>query len=576
MQPIKLFTILCLVCFSTLAKGQTESLTQKLDIAEALLLSGKFQRADSILKTTDNPHKKNKEDKNKKEEIRAVYLKSFINHIKNEYTSVGKDLTAIADDAENEKLYKLACEIQILLACAKEYYSDWEECEKHLNKALYLIEKYNLENCYAYYYLRRSSYHRVSGNKDSALYYIRKGLPYAEKEKHYFVLADTYLVLGMLTSTLNTEESASYNLLAYKMFIANNDYKAAINTLNNNTNTYLRNGNIKKAKLYNDSALHLAERTKVPGSQYNFVWKQRSRIFEKQNSYDSALYYYKMFAEEEFKILKSEGGVQLRKVSEQYENDKKEATIQYQNKWLVFTISASSIIAIALLLLYLQNRKIKRQNKTINNQVKELSDLLNQKNILFAEIQHRVKNNLLQVQSLLDIQEESIEHNSLEEVIRENKNRIQSMALLQKKLSNTESLNEIDFESYITELANLVESSYRTKYRNIHMHIDCSIGNLSINKGMPLGLIAVELISNSIKHAFKTKKTGNIYISAHYDESTRKHKFTYSDDGIGFDFKNNISKGLGIELIKGFANQIGGFIKIEESDKGFCLSIYFK
>ena len=59
-------------------------------------------------------------------------------------------------------------------------------------------------------------------------------------------------------------------------------------------------------------------------------------------------------------------------------------------------------------------------------------------------------------------------------------------------------------------------------------------------------------------------------------KKNRKHKFTYSDDGIGFDFKNNISKGLGIELIKGFANQIGGFIKIEESDKGFCLSIYFK
>ena len=222
-----------------------------------------------------------------------------------------------------------------------------------------------------------------------------------------------------------------------------------------------------------------------------------------------------------------------------------------------------------------KNRQINKKNKTIDIQLVELSKALEQKKVLLSELQHRVKNNLQHVISILEIQKESVEFNTIDELIRGNQNRIHSMALLHKKLNVTENVNDVDLNLYITELAELVKQSYDNHKKQIYLNIKCEISTILIEKALPLGLIITELVSNSMKHAFKERAIGIIRIELTKDENSGQMKLHYTDNGDGFDFYKPSQKGLGQEIIRGLINQLDGIVETKGTN-GFELTLSFK
>lgn len=232
-----------------------------------------------------------------------------------------------------------------------------------------------------------------------------------------------------------------------------------------------------------------------------------------------------------------------------------------------------AFIAFGSVLLYRKNRQINKQNKTINRQVVDLTKTLEQRQVLLSELQHRVKNNLQHVISILEIQKESVDFNNIDELIRGNQNRIHSMALLHKKLNVAENANVVGLKKYVTELSELVKESYDSHKKKVLLNVNCEIENISIEKALPVGLIITELLSNSMKHAFKKQQIGIINIEITSDEITSK--LHYSDNGSGFDFYKTCEKGLGQEIIKGLIDQLDGSVETNQNN-GFELMIYFK
>ena len=126
---------------------------------------------------------------------------------------------------------------------------------------------------------------------------------------------------------------------------------------------------------------------------------------------------------------------------------------------------------------------------------------------------------------------------------------------------------------YVTELAELVKESYVNE-KKVNLFVSCEVETLSISKALPVGLIIVELVSNSMKHAFTQQPKGIINIEITKDE--KMNKLHYVDNGLGFDFKNVETKGLGVEIMKGLIDQLNGKIETPSHNKGFELIIYFK
>jgi PAS domain S-box-containing protein len=191
---------------------------------------------------------------------------------------------------------------------------------------------------------------------------------------------------------------------------------------------------------------------------------------------------------------------------------------------------------------------------------KHIQASLNEKEILLAEIHHRVKNNLAVVSGLLGMQASYLEDEKARQLFQESRNRIHSMALIHDKLYQHENLAKINFCSYINDLVEHIRESY-TMETEVSFSVVCNEIFLDIKYAVPCGLILNELISNSCKHAFKGKAQGEIRIVC----TKMGDKFTMAvrDDGVGFDISGGEKKqqSLGMTLISALSEQVGGNVK---------------
>ncbi|RDB07422.1 hypothetical protein DVG78_05320 [Runella aurantiaca] len=339
-----------------------------------------------------------------------------------------------------------------------------------------------------------------------------------------------------------------------------------------------------------DSAIFYAEKALDGGRKFkNLVLtasaaKLLAEIYEHKNP-SKAISYLKILNATNDSLYTATRIIQTQNIVntiQQRERDLKEAKKDYdnsirQNALIGFLIS----LGLLTLILIRNNRQkqkgvaiLKDKNREISLQKDEIEKTMEQKQMLLSELQHRVKNNLQYVISILEIQKESVNYSNIDDLIKSNQNRIHSIALLHKKLNLTDSVNDVDLKRYITDLSELVKDSYDNKFKNVNLFITCTIETFPISKALPLGLIIVELVSNSMKHAFKNQQNGIINIEITYDAHSKKNCLYYIDNGEGFDFVNVETKGLGVEIMKGLIDQLNG--KIETSlKKGFELKIYF-
>jgi len=476
-------------------------------------------------------------------------------------------LLELIEETEAAQLPQLSYKAYLLIALAYEKSDQFHLTQKYLELALRKLRKHRLEHLYSTYCIRKSSFHRFKGEMDSMKLYASTAKEYAERYDNTTDLMDSYLLLGILASkTKNYRDALKYNslLLNYHKKLAN--CHNIFVTYANIGYTYLWMGDFRKALIYNDSS-STTECAQDHPTQYH---RLRYLAYEGLGNIDSAYFHLNKYHVGKEGEREEEERTAAKQLEEQYQNAKKEATIKAKNQQLVFINILLAVIVIGTILIMRRNRKINQQNKIINRQVGELTKALEQKDVLLTELQHRVKNNLQHVISILEIQKESVDFNNIDELIRGNQNRIHSMALLHKKLNVTESVNEVNLMRYVSELAEIVKDSYDNHTKTISLNIKCDVEKMSIEKAMPIGLILTELVSNSMKHAFQNRSVGiiNIEITDHY-------RLYYSDNGEGYDFNETSDKGLGQQIIKGLIGQLDATV-VYKNDNGFELSIYFK
>jgi two-component sensor histidine kinase len=202
-----------------------------------------------------------------------------------------------------------------------------------------------------------------------------------------------------------------------------------------------------------------------------------------------------------------------------------------------------------------------------------IKSALNEKNILLAEIHHRVKNNLAIIAGLFSLQLGTIENEEAKEIITDSKNRVKSMALIHDSLYRSESLSEIDFAKYTKELIEEIHYSYPTLANNIKINTTISNVTLNVNSAIPCGLILNELLTNSFKHAFKGRENGQIDI--HFSKINNIIKLKVKDDGVGLKDGYDKKDSLGMVVINSLSEQLDGKCSFTV-DNGTCFEMEFE
>ncbi|PHS10819.1 MAG: hypothetical protein COA88_00600 [Kordia sp.] len=185
-----------------------------------------------------------------------------------------------------------------------------------------------------------------------------------------------------------------------------------------------------------------------------------------------------------------------------------------------------------------------------------------EKNIMLKEIHHRVKNNLQVVNSLLSLQSREVDDERIVGMFNDARKRVLSMAMLHERMYGSDDLKYIDIHEHLKSLIENLINSYAVD-KNIDLEINVKDIKMGISTLTPLGLMIIEMITNSLKYAFETKSKGTIYTSLKHLEG-RKYELIVGDDGVGFNEKHE-SSALGTKLIHIFTKQLNG--KIEKLKK---------
>jgi len=205
---------------------------------------------------------------------------------------------------------------------------------------------------------------------------------------------------------------------------------------------------------------------------------------------------------------------------------------------------------------------------------REKDELLRQKDILLAEIEHRIANSLQIIASIILLKAKSAQSEETRVHLRDAHDRVISVAAVQQQLHRSGLLGPVEMVPYLSRLCATLAGSMIDDGRPVTIKMTGEGGSAGIREAESLGLIATELVMNALKHAFPNETTeGQITVA--YDVDGPNWKLSVADNGIGKpDGVFAQSKtGLGTGIVKALAREIDAFVETSATPEGTIVSI---
>ncbi len=208
----------------------------------------------------------------------------------------------------------------------------------------------------------------------------------------------------------------------------------------------------------------------------------------------------------------------------------------------------------------------------------ETAAMVVQRTTLFQELQHRVANNLMTVATALAVEEHRLKH--LPEAVESFKKvrlRFEMLSHIHRKLHDPENA-EVEFGPYLQALCDgFLKASERP---NIRCIVDSCHVAFDADRTVTLSLLALEIVTNSLKHAFVDGESGTISLRLAKSTKQPSHLvLTVRDNGRGLQPGFDFTKGgrLGVGILKGFARALMGEITVSSAspEKGTIVRLIF-
>jgi len=201
----------------------------------------------------------------------------------------------------------------------------------------------------------------------------------------------------------------------------------------------------------------------------------------------------------------------------------------------------------------------------------DLKRSLDEKDAMLLEVQHRARNNMQVIMSLLNLQSRYLSNPETREFFKESQERVRAMVLIHDMLCNSSNKARIDFNEYGRSLVGGLISAYSPNQSNLQVEMRISRMDVNLEIAVPCGLIIHELVSNSLKHGFPDLRNGTISIDFNRDD-TGLYTLVVGDNGIGLPNGLNCEMPctLGLSLINTLTKQLQGVVEFIGTSGTVC------
>ena len=295
--------------------------------------------------------------------------------------------------------------------------------------------------------------------------------------------------------------------------------------------------------------------------------------YKEQENVNAALYHHELFHNFSDSMFNQNIAQQINNLEVEYQTNQTRqelALIEAQQQLTEIKLKSSrrwtfvlvaTLLLFATLIAYFWNL-----NRTINRQKNIIATALDEKNVLLKEIHHRVKNNLQVISSLLNLQSKHTDDPLVLDALSEGKNRVKSMALIHQKLYQEDNLTGINTKEYFEKLISSLFDSYNINADKVELQLHVDDVNLDVDSIIPLGLIANELVSNALKHAFPDDAKGVLNVSLKEQGNTLLLRVADNGSGMTQVSEEELKQSFGHRLIRIFQKQLDANLFIESSN----------
>lgn len=436
------------------------------------------------------------------------------------------------------QIYK---EISILLQIGinEALNNNLDVCYKSFDEAYQEALKQGLNDLLPIIAISHSRLYLIENNYDEAFRAIRKAKPYIDIQPQSILASDYYELMAQCYMDQKKFDLALNNLKLAEVIRAKYEPGKNWRTYTGMANIYRELNNDKVAQKYREKASKLSK-----------IQNSRRTMLDLQN---------------ELKFDEQSGTIELLNTINFKTRTELEKS-KFRNILLLTMLLAFVIISV-LLIYILRQRSLHAKEMSIKNDV--ISKNLIEKEDLIMEIHHRVKNNLQVISSLLSLQSRTVDDKNASDALRQSQSRVMAMSLIHHNLYKNGPASQLDINEYLTNLCQQIFNSYNLVGDKLRLQTEIAYSLIDVNLLVPLGLIINELITNSLKYAFKDRASGNIIVTGHFMDNAIILKV--QDDGIGDTAEPNIT-GFGTKLVETFAKKINAQI-IKKFENGTLTTI---
>jgi light-regulated signal transduction histidine kinase (bacteriophytochrome) len=231
-------------------------------------------------------------------------------------------------------------------------------------------------------------------------------------------------------------------------------------------------------------------------------------------------------------------------------------------RWMGPEIEAAGRLRAAVIEVW-QARRLRDLNRRLLTTIDEKDLLIQQKEFLVGEVNHRVQNSLQLVSSFLALQARGSNQPELSTALEEARRRLSAVALVHRRLYRADQVQAVDAARYFDDLLADISSSLGTDWsRKITLNVDPVL--LPTDRAISLGLILTELIINATKYAYEGE-AGPLSITLVEDRAN--FRLTVADRGVGRPSSGGRS-GFGSRMIDALVRQLGGELAYEDNRPG--------